>query len=416
MTFIMMLAFRNIWRYKRRTIITFVGLSVGISAFIFVDSLLKGAHYESLRNFIDYESGHLKIYNSAFYTEMSDEGFLPLDRGIDNYEYIEKLIRSEGLPSAPRIMFGAQLINEEAGNERPFTIIGIDPEKDKDVYKLPSAIISGSFLRSGENGIIIGRMGAEKIEAKIGDTLTILTRTKNDTYQTISVEVIGIIDPPNPNISRASAYIPLDICDIDLEMDGSVTEVGIRAKSDNIDELSNRLDSLLKGNGLYQLQIVSWKELGKDWLTLSKTKTTGSYALIFMVFVISAVGVINTMLMSVFERIKEIGMMRALGMRDSEVLSCFIFEGAYVGLLGAILGIFIGLPLDFYLIYHGWDLSYYLKDMDIGYRVMGVMRGVWDPGSFIFAFASSIAIPALISIYPSRKAIKMEITQALRTA
>ena len=315
----------------------------------------------------------------------------------------------------PRIDFRASLVNESTSDERPFTVVGIDPDNDTKVYKLSDAIISGRFLKAGEKGVIIGRMSAKKLEANLGDTLTILTRTKNDTYQTISVDVVGIIDPPNPDINKTYAYIPLDVADNDLDMVGSVTEIGIRIKNGNVDRILSRLDGILKANNLSHLEVISWKELGKDWLTLSRSKMTASYILIFVVFIISAVGIINTMLMSVFERIREIGMMRALGMRDTEVLWSFIFEGTAIGFFGALLGIFIGFLLNLYLVYHGWDLSY-VGDVDIGYRVATIVKGVWDMGAFVFAFVFSIIIPALISIYPSRKAIKMEITQALRTA
>ncbi|MDQ1318698.1 MAG: hypothetical protein QG588_2360, partial [Candidatus Poribacteria bacterium] len=402
----------NIWRYKRRTIITFTAISIGIVAFVSMDSLLKGVHYESLRNFIDYESSHLKIYNREFYQEMSNEGFLLLNKAIDNYENIENLIKSNDISITPRIDFRASLVNENTGDERPFTIVGIDPDKDRAVYKLPDAIIYGKFLKSGERGVLIGRISAKKLETKLGDTLTILTRTKNDTYQTISVDVVGIIDPPNPDINKSFAYISLDIVDDDLNMAGSVTEIGVRVKNGDENKILKRLDGILKANNLSQLEVISWKELGKDWLTLSRNKMAGSYIMILVVFIISAVGVINTMLMSVFERIKEIGMMRALGMRDTEVIWSFFFEGASIGFLGGVIGIFIGLILNFYLIYHGLDLSY-MGDADIGYRVMNIMKGTWNVGAYGFAFVFSIIISALISIYTSRKAIKMEITQAL---
>ena len=417
MGFIIRFAFKNIWRYKRRTIITFTAISIGIVAFVSMDSLLKGIHYESLRNFIDYESSHLKIYNKEFYKEMSDDGFLLLSKAIDNYKNVENLVKSDDISVTPRIDFRASLVNESTSDERPFTVVGIDPDNDIKVYKLSDAIISGRFLKTGEKGVIIGRMSAKKLEAKLGDTLTILTRTKNDTYQTISVDVVGIIDSPNPDINKTFAYIPLDIADSDLDMMGSATEIGIRIKNGNESKILNRLDGILKANNLSQLEIISWKELGKDWLTLSRTKITGSYIMLFVVFVISAVGVINTMLMSVFERIREIGMMRALGMRDTEVIWSFIFEGAAIGLLGSLLGIFMGFILNFYLVYHGLDMSSMLgEDIDIGYRITSIMRGIWDVGAYVFAFVFSVIIPAIISIYPSRKAIKMEITQALRTA
>jgi len=105
-------------------------------------------------------------------------------------------------------------------------------------------------------------------------------------------------------------------------------------------------------------------------------------------------------------------------MRDREVLWSFIFEGGAIGFMGAGLGILIGFALNSYLVYHGIDWSFFgdLKDMDIGYRVMmELVKGVWNPGAFVFAFLFSVIAPALISIYPSRKALKMEITESLRT-
>ena len=201
-------------------------------------------------------------------------------------------------------------------------------------------------------------------------------------------------------------------------MDGSVTEVGFRAENDKVDALVPELKSKLKAAGLSNLQVVSWREQGKDWLTLHRSKMVGSYFFIIVVFVIAAVGIINTMLMSVFERVREIGMMRALGMNNREILWSFIFEGGAIGFLGMCLGIFIGFIINLYLVYHGIDWSALFsgaEDMNIGYRVtIGVVKGVWNPGAFIFAAVFSVVAPALISIYPSRKAIKMEITQALR--
>ena len=109
--FILRFALKNIWRYKKRTIITFAAISIGIALFVFMDSMLRGFHYESVRNFIDYESGHLKVYNREFYEEMSDEGFLLLDKGIDNYEDVENVIKTEGILTTSRITFNARLVN-----------------------------------------------------------------------------------------------------------------------------------------------------------------------------------------------------------------------------------------------------------------------------------------------------------------
>ena len=109
--------------------------------------------------------------------------------------------------------------------------------------------------------------------------------------------------------------------------------------------------------------------------------------------------------------------MRALGMSDREVLWSFVFEGGAIGFLGACIGVLLGLALNSYVVYHGldWSVLGNLGDIDLGYRVLwGLIKGVWNPKEFVFAFVFSTIAPALVSIFPSRKAIKMEITQALR--
>ena len=413
MKFIIQFAFKNLWRYKKRTIITFLAISFGITGYIFVDSLLKGLFQDSVQNYIDYESSHVKVYNKEFYKEMTDEGFLLLEENIENSEDVQKIIESKGFQTTPRIEFSARLVNEKAGGERPFTVVGIDPDRDKKVYKLNETIASGRLPEKGEYGVIVGNTGAKKMGVEMGDALTIVTRTKYDTYQTIMMNIVGIFDSPNPNINKSYVYIPIDIADSDLSMEGSVTEIGARADSDKVEAQVGMINDALQKNGMTQLEALSWSELGKDWLTLNETKMAFSSIMLLLIFIISAVGVINTMLMSVFERMREIGMMRALGMKDSEVLLSFVFEGAAIGLLGAIVGLILGAGLNVYLVYHGISLAGY-GDMDIGYRVTDSMRGIWNVGSMVFAFVFAMLVPALISIYPSRRAIKMEITKSLK--
>jgi ABC-type antimicrobial peptide transport system permease subunit len=132
------------------------------------------------------------------------------------------------------------------------------------------------------------------------------------------------------------------------------------------------------------------------------------------VFIIAAVGVSNTMLMAIYERVREIGMMRALGMKDSEIKRVFKYEAAGIGLIGSVLGLIAGIGLCFWIIYTGVDFTSMVKDMDIGYRITGIFRGAWNPPALVIAFIFGIVLSVAVSILPLRKVLKKSISQCIR--
>jgi len=126
------------------------------------------------------------------------------------------------------------------------------------------------------------------------------------------------------------------------------------------------------------------------------------------------VGISNTMLMAIFERIREIGMMRALGMRKNQIRTTFIMEAGGIGFLGGILGVAVGVLLVWTLTTWGLDFrSMLTEDMDIGYRSEGIFYGVWNFGTMAKALVVGVLLSSLVAFIPASKALKMSITDAL---
>jgi ABC-type lipoprotein release transport system permease subunit len=120
------------------------------------------------------------------------------------------------------------------------------------------------------------------------------------------------------------------------------------------------------------------------------------------------------MLMAIYERIRELGMMRAMGMRDSEVRNAFLLEAAGIGFIGSTLGIIIGSLANIPLTNGGIDLGSMMRDMDMGYRITGIMRGIWEIRTIAGAFLTGITLSVLVALVPTRRALKKEITDCLR--
>jgi putative ABC transport system permease protein len=413
--FLISLAWKNLSRHKKRTAITASAIAVGLAGFIFFDSWLLGAQKESERNLIWFETGSARILHQQYWDKKDQ---LPLKYVIENPDAVTSRLEELNIPATPRIVFGGELTVREnpfaQDGSLPVKIFAVDPKQDNRVFRLDETIAVGRPLQQGEEGILMGAWMAEDLGAEIGYPLTIVTTTRDGYRQTIDVEIVGIINCPNPVINRSSIFIPLDTAERYLEMHGGVTEIDLRfPERADADLFAASLEEKLVPD-FPELEIVSWRTIAGDFVALAGMKQSAIRMILFLVFVIAAVGVSNTMLMAIYDRFREIGMMRALGMKDAQIRFSFLFESAGIGLIGSISGILLGVILCLWIINKGVDLTVMSRSMDIGYRIAGISRGAWHPAALVRAFFLGIMLSVTVAFLPTRRALKLSITDCLR--
>jgi putative ABC transport system permease protein len=248
----------------------------------------------------------------------------------------------------------------------------IDPERDDRVFRFRETVTAGRYLRPGEEAVLLGSWLAEDLGAKVGYPVTIVTRTRDGYYQAFEAPVVGIVSCPNPAVNRTSVFVPLDV------------------------------------------EVLDWTQLAADYVALAEQKQKGSGIILLLVFIIAAVGVSNTMLMAVYERVRELGTMRALGMGDRQVRRLFLLEASGIGVIGSVLGLALGSLLCLWMVDVGIDFSSAMRTMDMGYRVSGVFRGAWHPAAMAGAFAFGVLLSVGVAFVPTRRALSMSITDCLR--
>ncbi|MFP4153048.1 MAG: ABC transporter permease [Alkalispirochaeta sp.] len=413
-TRIAVLAFKNLFRHRRRTMITSGAVAVGLLMFILVDSILLGVEEESNRNLIWYETGAAQVIHRGYLDEREDH---PLKYPIEDASAVEAELEEAGLEATSRIVFTGELIVFRDPFPEDGSVVitgyGIDPEDDDQVYRLPRTVTSGSFLRRGEHTALLGSWLAEDIGAEVGYPITIVTRTQEGYFQTIDLEVGGIVTTPNPVINRNAVFLPEDIAALHLQMEGSATEIAVAEKTGlTLDEITGEMEMQIAG--VPDLVVADWRTLGADAVAIAETKETGTGVILLLVFVIAAVGVSNTVLMSVLERTRELGMMRAIGMRDREITGTLLAEAAGIGLLGGIVGVVLGAGGVALLAEYGIDYGTMLRDASVGYRVTQVIYGAWNPPVFARAVVIGVVISVVTAFMPVRRALKMPVVDALR--
>jgi ABC-type lipoprotein release transport system permease subunit len=409
--FLTSLAWKNLSRYRKRTIITATAIAFGLATYIFMDGWLKGAETESERNLVLYETSSSRVITKDYWAERDR---MPLASAIESPERVIAAFKKEGIPAVPRALFAGEAIVEEGS--MPVRVIAIDAARDEEVFSFRATVEAGRYLRAGELGALIGSWLAEDLGLSVGDPLTVTTRTRTGFHQTLDLEVVGIINCPNPAINKGTLFMPLDTADALMEMEGAVTEIDLKYR----DYRSAAKTNAALASGVLaafpELTVVSWKELSADYLAISSTKKGGSNVMLFLVFIIAAVGVSNTMLMTIYERTRELGMMRALGMRDRDIRRIFLLEAGGIGLIGSVVGVGLGCAVNAVMVSRGIDLSGLvdMSSMDIGYRITSVMHSAWNVPVIIVALVAGVLACVAVAILPVRRALKLQITDCLR--
>jgi putative ABC transport system permease protein len=406
MRFLLSLAWKNLSRYSRRTVITAAALAVGVAVFIWLDGWLLGAELESRRNIVWYEAGSAKIMRREYFEEIQT---MPLKQVIEDPAAVERALG--GLAAARRVVFGGELFFGEGSLF--VKAVALDPALDGRVFRLAQSVVQGRYLQAGRPELLLGEWLARDLGAAVGDWITIRARSRYGAFQTLDLEVAGILNCPNPMINQGMVFLPLDVADQALEMEGAVNEIAL-----SFPEWQNpapRLAEIRRSLAAFpDLVVADWQELAKDFLAIAEGKRTGTGMLLLLIFIIAAVGITNTMLMAVFERVREIGMMRALGMRDGSIRLAFLLEAGGIGLAGSTVGLALGAALNWYMVRWGLDLGGWIGEMQIGYRVHSIFHSAWHPQALVGALVFGVLASMVISFIPSSRALKMRITDCLR--
>ncbi len=415
MKFLLSLAFKNLTRYTKRTVITASAIAFGLGLFIFMDSWLKGMERDSEINLINYETGSAQIMDPGY---LDERDTLPLKYTVENSAELAVLLKNQGYNTAPRIHFTAELfVREDPYPEDGslfVTAVAIDPERDDSVFKMNETLTSGRYLKPDDNGVLIGEWLASDLGAEIGYPITLKTRTRNGAYETMDLEVTGILNVPNPLLNKGTVFLPLSLADYYLDMGGEVTEIAVNfSLSRNPDTEAAKIEEMLNSKGI-DMKVHSWRDLARDYVAIASMKSGGSRVILFLVIVIAMVGISNTMLMAVFERVRELGMMRAMGMSSGQIRLAFLFEAGGIGLIGSIIGVLFGCLINWPFVVWGWDLTDLIQQMDIGYRISGAFRSMWRVQTIIQSFFAGIIIAMAVALVPIRRALKMQITECLR--
>lgn len=400
------LAWRNVFRHTRRSIITAVAISVGLSAMIFMNSMMNGVDRMAEENIVNYESSQISVFARGYYQE---EGLYTLDSLIINpIVLMQKLKTIRSVQElTPRIKFLCQL---NTGLEELSVLgIGIDPGQDERVFKIKNSVARGKYLESHDD-LLIGEGLAKDIGLELGSIVTIITKDKFGTYNAYDFTITGLVNTGHPLLDRNAVLISLPIAQELLNMPDAVTEIAVNTNTKDLVTFKREITQKI-GKDYEQY---TWKELYASIFEVSGMKRSAQFMLAMVVVIIAAVGIVNTMLMAVMERVNEIGTLKAMGYNNFNITKMFVYEGGIIGFFGSLFGSIIGILISLYLQYFGLDLSKRFEGIDIMYPIKFILKGEINYLNIVLVFLFGIVVSILVTLYPVRRATKLKPADALR--
>ncbi len=403
MKYIFKIAVKNLLKEKRRTILSFLMLSFGVAFYIFIAGMLEGIDQLSINNIINFSTGHLKIRSSAF---NEDYPFDAEGRITDYEKVISEINRlPEITGTTPRLNITTEADNGQ--DTLPVITIGIDAIRDQSVFNLMEYITIGSLEK---NGCLIGKQLSEDMKLSMGDVLYNSFKTSSGMINSIELTVCGIISCPDPLINNMAIIMKLDELQNQSGIN-SISEIAVKTKSSNLAKsMAEKIKDLFPG-----MNVKTWHEEAADLAAVTTMKKKGSSVIILFMMIIAMVGILNTMIISVYQQQRIIGTMKALGMTDSEVKYIFLIEGAVIGIAGCFSGIVAGCLINLYFVTFGIDINAFsTSGTSVMSNVGGVVKSTW-PLTQIFAITIlSFAASIIASYFPASKVVKLKPVECLR--
>lgn len=400
------MAYRSVIRNARRSALTALAVALGLVVAMLMAGLIAGMVDNAIADNIRVSTGHLQIRSADF--DVQKASLLAKDLLRDGDRLAAEMEGAEGVQSAAPVLWSSGLLST-ASESTGIEIVGLDP---RDAFHEPirSGIAAGDYLSAGDRGqILVGKLLAEQMGIAVGERVSLAASDANGVGQEGIFTVAGLVDTGYPGIDQNRVIMP-------LAQAQSFSGVGDRISSVILmledGEEAEALAAQLRGP---DVQIVTWRDLNSLLLESVETGLIFYYVIYVIVFLAVAVIIANTLLMSVFERTREIGVLASLGMNGRQIMLMVLFEAVILALFGVAAGLVLGMGAVTYMAVVGISLPVETATLVEGMAFGTTLKGGYAPDQFFLLALLLLAVVSLVSLYPAWYAARLEPVEALHT-
>ena len=397
------IAWRNLWRNKKRTMITSASIFFGVFFATVMSSLQEGSYGSMVDNVVKFYSGYIQVFNEDYWDKKTinntyeiTDSLIKKIEDVEEITYYSPRLESFALASSSDFTKGAM-------------VIGVDPEKEDQVTEVSKWLKKGSYLKQGDQGVLIASDIAKYLKLDVNDTLIMLGQGFHGISAAGIFPVRGILEFSSPELNRM-IYMDIRSCQDFYSAYNRVTSLVIMLK-DHYD-MPNALKKM-KRSISDSYNIMSWKEIQPELVQLIQSDRAGGVVMKIILYMIIGFGIFGTIIMMIQERRREMGVMVAIGMQRVKLGNILFFEIILIGFLGVFTGILGSIPIISYYFNNPIRLTGEAAKAMIEMGVEPLMKFSWMPSVFYNQALIIFILTVLVGFFPIYKAIKLKINQAL---
>jgi len=401
------MAYLNMWRRKSRSLVVMLMVAVSIAGLLLMQGIYDGMIDQMVDNSIRSDSGQMSIYGKGHRLSKSLKDNIRDFQSIEAYltkrpevkSYIAR-IKHEGLVATARHSQGA-------------VFVGTRLEDEQRHANLSKYLTEGEYSFGTRNrGAIIGYELADKLKVKIGKKIIITAQNANNELASLALRVRGIVKTGDVNMDKMAVMVDYEKLREMLALDGQVTQISINMqKKEAIDPFALTLQKELADKNV---EVFTWKKLFPLWEQMDEIMMAFNFISYGLVFVVASIGIFGVILVSVLERVREFGIMLAIGSSFASIRRLIILESMLLGLFGLAIGIVIGGGGLIYLTHYGIDLSAYSEGLAL-WGVNTVMYATIKFSYFIQASVSVVLATFFAALWPIRILKKLHPIEAINS-
>lgn len=389
------LAWRNIWRVPRRTVIVLMAVIIGVWAMVVLGAFMAGTIDQMVQNGIETLTGHIQIHKKGYFNDPSIVYTIDEPRKV--YEELAKLpseVRWSRRVRVPAVVSNAR-------NSSGATLVGIVPREEDGVSFIETAVTQGSYLKDEEpHSVLIGRKLAERMGTRLGNKLVLMSQDTNGEIASGGFRITGIFQAEMESTEEQFVFILLTSAQKMLNMGESISEISVLApRMDMVSSLQELLGSRL-GN---DYEVLNWKELLPLITTTLEIWDNFNYIWYLVIFIAMAFGLVNTMLIAVFERFREFGMLKAVGMKPRWIIMQIMLEAFWLLMVGTVVGDLLGFGTVTWLSRIGIDLTAFAQGVEKS-GLPKIIFPILDVRDMVLSNVLVLVLGLTVNLYPALKA------------
>lgn len=390
------LAWRNLWRNKRRTLVILLAIVLGVWAMIVTAAFMRGMIFQMLEDTVDNLAGHVQIHHSQYLDDpVINNSFDPDSHTISRITHDPRV-----LMWSDRIRLPAVVLSER--ETTGITMLGVNPARESKISFIGKSVVEGRFLNSSsDTGIVIGQALADKLETRLGKRIVLMSQDINNEIADRGFRIVGIYDAPLDPTEKAFVFVGKETAAKMVGLKGAISEIVLRLHdTDMVTPLVTEMDQLD-----HTIDVMSWLEVEPYLELMIQMMDTSMFIWYLIVFLAMAFGIINTLLMAVFERTREFGLFQALGQKPRFILFQVWLEAILMIIVGLLAGNFLSW-ISVMATGDGIDVSVFARGMEM-INMSNIIPFVITFNDLIVANVTVAVLGMLTGLYPAWRASRL---------